>query len=46
MNLIVYHGSDNIIDNPEHNGGRNFSDFGLGFYITTNIEMAKGWASR
>ncbi|MBB6713478.1 DUF3990 domain-containing protein [Clostridium gasigenes] len=46
MNLIVYHGSDNIIDKPKHNGGRNFSDFGLGFYITTNIDMAKDWASR
>lgn len=46
MKLIVYHGSDKIIDNPTHNGGRHFSDFGLGFYVTTNIEMAKSWASR
>lgn len=46
MKLIVYHGSDEIIDNPTHNGGRHFSDFGLGFYVTTNIEMAKSWASR
>lgn len=46
MKLIVYHGSDKIIDSPAHNGGRNFSDFGLGFYVTTNIEMAKSWASR
>ncbi|RII36209.1 DUF3990 domain-containing protein [Clostridium chromiireducens] len=46
MKLIVYHGSDKIIDNPSHTGGRKFSDFGLGFYITTNIEMAKSWASR
>jgi hypothetical protein len=46
MKLIVYHGSDQIIDDPKHNGGRNFSDFGLGFYVTTNIEMAKSWASR
>ena len=46
MKLIVYHGSDKIIDKPAHNGGRKFSDFGLGFYITTNIEMAKSLASR
>lgn len=46
MKLIVYHGSDNIIDKPKHNGGRKFSDFGLGFYITTNIEMAKSWSTR
>lgn len=46
MKLIVYHGSDEIIRSPQHNGGRKFSDFGLGFHITTNIEMAKSWASR
>lgn len=46
MKLIVYHGSDEVINNPTHNGGRKFSDFGLGFYVTTNIEMAKSWASR
>ena len=46
MKLIVYHGSDKIIDNPTHNGGRHCSDFGLGFYVTTNIEMPKSWASR
>lgn len=46
MKLIIYHGSDNIIDNPSHEGGRKFSDFGIGFYATTNIEMAKSWATR
>lgn len=46
MRLIVYHGSDKIIENPKHNGGRKFSDFGLGFYTTTNIEMAKSWSTR
>lgn len=46
MKLIVYHGSDEIINYPTHNGGRKFSDFGLEFYVTTNIEMAKSWASR
>lgn len=43
MKLIVYHGSDNIINLPRHDGGRKFSDFGLGFYITTNIEMDKDY---
>ncbi len=46
MKLIIYHGSDNIINNPRHEGGRKFSDFGRGFYATTNIEMAKSWAAR
>ncbi|MGL5084275.1 MAG: DUF3990 domain-containing protein [Clostridium sp.] len=38
MKLFVYHGSDKIIDTPSYNGGRRFSDFGIGFYTTTNIE--------
>lgn len=46
MQLVVFHGSDKIIKMPQHNGGRKFSDFGLGFYITTNVEMAKSWATR
>lgn len=46
MQLVVFHGSDNMIKEPQHNGGRKFSDFGLGFYITTNVEMAKSWATR
>lgn len=46
MKLIIYHGSDNIINNPRNDGGRKFSDFGKGFYATTNIEMAKSWAAR
>jgi len=46
MKLIIYHGSDNIIDKPNYEGGRKFSDFGRGFYATTNIEMAKSWATR
>lgn len=46
MKLIVYHGSNDIIDKPKHDGGRRFSDFGLGFHVTTNIEMAKSWACR
>jgi len=46
MRFIIYNGSNNIIDNPSHEGGRKFSDFGIGFYATTNIKMAKSWATR
>ncbi|WP_297633557.1 DUF3990 domain-containing protein [uncultured Clostridium sp.] len=46
MKLIIYHGSDKRIDNPRYDGGRKFSDFGIGFYATTNIEMAKSWSTR
>lgn len=45
MKLIIYHGSSEIINNPAYNGGRKLSDFGLVFYVTTNIEAAKSWVS-
>lgn len=46
LKLYVYHGSDKIISEPIHNGSRKYCDFGKGFYVTTNLEMAKSWAAR
>ncbi|MGL4655569.1 MAG: DUF3990 domain-containing protein [Sarcina sp.] len=46
MKLIVYHGSDSVIESPRFDGGRKFRDFGLGFYGTTNIKVAKSWSAR
>ncbi|MGL5574588.1 MAG: DUF3990 domain-containing protein [Sarcina sp.] len=46
MRLIVYHGSDSVIESPRFDGGRKFRDFGLGFYGTTNIKVAKSWSTR
>ena len=40
----LYHGSSEIIDNPEFGKGNLHNDYGLGFYCTENLELAKEWA--
>jgi len=42
--LTLYHGSVNIIETPVFGTGKPFNDYGLGFYCTENIELAKEWA--
>ena len=42
--LILYHGSEKIIDKPELGLGRNNNDYGQGFYCTKSIELAREWA--
>ena len=42
--LIIYHGSDHIIEVPEYGKGKKYNDYGLGFYCTEYIELAKEWA--
>ncbi len=42
--MIIYHGSKNIIEKPEFGKGNAKNDYGLGFYCTENIELAKEWA--
>ena len=42
--MIVYHGSDHIIEVPIYNGSKRTNDYGYGFYTTENIELAKEWA--
>lgn len=42
--IILYHGSENIINNPEYGKGKPYNDYGLGFYCTEHIELAKEWA--
>ena len=39
----LYHGSENIIKQPEYGYGKKYNDFGLGFYCTEDINMAKAW---
>lgn len=44
-NLItIYHGSKQIIEVPTFGAGRKNNDFGLGFYCTESIDLAKEWA--
>lgn len=42
--LIIYHGSQQIIEVPEFGKGKTYNDYGQGFYCTENIELAKEWA--
>lgn len=42
--MKLYHGSKNIIEHPIYGYGKKYNDYGLGFYCTENIEMAKEWA--
>lgn len=42
--ITLYHGSVNIVDNPEYGKGKPYNDYGLGFYLTEDLELAKEWA--
>lgn len=42
--LVIYHGSENIIQVPEYGKGKPYNDYGLGFYCTEYIDLAKEWA--
>ena len=44
-NIILYHGSTKIIQQPVFGEGNQKNDYGLGFYCTENLELAKEWAS-
>lgn len=42
--LTVYHGSPKIIEKPAFGVGNPHNDYGLGFYCTESVELAKEWA--
>ena len=42
--MIVYHGSNHVIEVPEFNGSKKTNDYGYGFYTTESLELAKEWA--
>ena len=42
--ITLYHGSQKIISQPVFGAGKAYNDYGLGFYCTRNIELAKEWA--
>lgn len=42
--MRIYHGSANRIEKPEFGKGKPYNDYGLGFYCTEDIEMAKEWS--
>ena len=41
--MLVYHGSDHIIEKPVYHGSKRTNDYGYGFYTTESIELAKEW---
>jgi hypothetical protein len=40
----IYHGSENIIEKPLFGYGKTYNDYGVGFYCTDSIDMAKEWS--
>lgn len=43
-NIIIYHGSVSIIEQPVFGKGKRNNDYGLGFYCTPSLDLAKEWA--
>ena len=44
MNITLYHGSKKIIEKPIYGLGNKRNDYGLGFYCTQDLVLAKEWA--
>lgn len=42
--ITIYHGSEQIVEEPEFGRGKINNDFGLGFYCTESNDLAKEWA--
>lgn len=42
--MLIYHGSNKIIEKPAFGLGKIHNDYGQGFYCTESIELAKEWA--
>ena len=39
----LFHGSPSIIEKPIYGYGKPYNDYGLGFYCTDSLQMAKEW---
>ena len=44
MQRVIYHGSNHIITKPKFGFGNKHNDYGLGFYCTEDLNLAKEWA--
>jgi hypothetical protein len=44
--MILYHGSIDIVENPEIRIPSRTLDYGLGFYTTTSFRQAEDWVRR
>ncbi len=44
--MILFHGTSEIIKNPDVRFSKSYLDFGKGFYLTTYQKQAEKWALR
>lgn len=44
--MIVFHGSNKIVEKPNVQFSKNYLDFGKGFYVTSFKKQAERWALR
>lgn len=44
--IVVFHGSNRVIKEPEFGYGNKHNDYGLGFYCTRDINAAREWANK
>ena len=44
--MILYHGSDNIVEKPQYGHGKKNNDYGQGFYCTEDLALASEWACK
>ena len=44
--MKFYYGADRLVVNPEFGKGKANNDYGVGFYLTKDKEMARLWASK
>lgn len=44
--IILFHGSNVIVESPKIIKSKRLLDFGTGFYLTSDFEQAKKWAIR
>ena len=44
--MIVYHGTTQVIDQPDVLHSKKYLDFGKGFYLTSYEDQARKWATR
>lgn len=42
--MILYHGSQQIVEIPKYEACKTYNDYGQGFYCTEHVELAKEWA--
>ena len=42
--MVIYHGSEKIVEKPLYGFGNSHNDYGLGFYCSQSLELAKEWA--